>query len=154
VLLEELEQAGVRPHDAVADLKAEGLEVVRSGWRDPPGSLARQPTASRPPFEPTLVGDEEAKSAALRVAKHMRACRPAYETYVPCIEPAKLRALGVPFGTLPGQVEVSGITTDDFVVTGRSSPGRRFELATNDLGPALRTCRPKGRGRCPPSGRW
>jgi hypothetical protein len=154
VLIDELNESRVRPYDRVEDLDAEGLEIVRSAWRDVPRSLAGPPVASEPPAETRIIGDSETKSNTLRVASHLRACRPAYDAYQPCAEPAKLRAVSVPIGAGPSQVEVSGLTTDDFVVTGHSALSHHFMVSTSDGRRQPRFCHPRGRGGCPASGRW
>jgi hypothetical protein len=153
-LVDELNESSVRPHDRADDLDIEGLEVLRSGWRDAPGSAANPPFIAEPPGEERRLSDRLTKSHALRLARHMTACGAAFESYLPCTEPAKLRAVGVPIGAAASQVEISGVSSDDFVVTGHSRLGHHFTVGRSDGRELPRTCDPPGRGGCPAGGRW
>ena len=114
---------------------------------------------------PTLAGhrdkghDALAKSDTAVVAAQMEQCRVETDDFRDCNTAAKLDAeigstTGAVFGNGAGEVQVQQATRTSFRLRARSPSGSAYTLVRPATGPVERTCTPKNRGGCPPSGDW
>jgi type IV pilus assembly protein PilA len=84
----------------------------------------------------TKAQDSSAKSDARNMVSQLESCYTDANTYVGC--PGSVTGLDV--GTGPGQVAVSGQTTDAYVVTATSKSNNTFVITKASNGTTTRTC--------------
>jgi type IV pilus assembly protein PilA len=97
--------------------------------------------------------DADAKSNARNIVSHMESCFANSETYVGCNTSSDVTGSGIPTGTATGQVELSGMATDGYTVTGHSKSNNNFTISKSG-GTVTRRCTSTGQGACPSSGSW
>jgi type IV pilus assembly protein PilA len=78
--------------------------------------------------------DASAKSNARNAVSQIETCFTDNETYAGCTIPA---SSGLPVGTGQGQVQVSGLGADTYVVTGYSKSGCNFVITRPTGGAAV-----------------
>jgi type IV pilus assembly protein PilA len=93
--------------------------------------------------------DASAKSNARNAVSQIETCFTDQETYSGCSIPA---SSGLPVGTNPGQVQVSGQGTDTYVVTAYSKSGCQFIITRPTGGGAV--TRTLGGSNCPSGSSW
>ncbi|HEX8085281.1 MAG TPA: pilin [Solirubrobacteraceae bacterium] len=109
---------------------------------------------------PTFLGqqkkgqDASAKSDARNLVSQVESCFADTQTYASCDTAGELGTTGLSIGSSQGQVEVTGATVDDYVITGHSKSGNNFLITKVDGGTPTRTCTTAGSGACPTGGSW
>ncbi|MGH2848809.1 MAG: type IV pilin protein [Thermoleophilaceae bacterium] len=98
--------------------------------------------------------DADAKSNARNLVSHVESWYAGEQTYVGALASDDVVDSGLPLGTGPGQVTVSGETIDDYVIEAESVSGQVFTITKVDGGAPTRTCTVGGNGGCPTSGSW
>jgi type IV pilus assembly protein PilA len=98
--------------------------------------------------------DADAKSGARNMVSQLESCYSQDQTYANCASSDDVTQSGIATGTADGQVELSGLTTDDFVVTGHSRSTNDFTITKTNNGAPVRTCTTTGDGGCPTNGSW
>jgi type IV pilus assembly protein PilA len=88
----------------------------------------------------TKAQDSSAKSDARNMVSQMESCYTDSNTYVGC--PGS--GTGMSIGSGPGQVAVSGQSTDAYVVTATSKSGNTFVITKNSDGTTARSCTVSG----------
>jgi type IV pilus assembly protein PilA len=88
----------------------------------------------------TKAHDSSAKSDARNMVSQLESCYTDANTYVGC--PGSVTGLDV--GSGPGQVAVSGQTTDAYVVTATSKSNNTFTITKASNGTTTRTCTVSG----------
>ena len=88
----------------------------------------------------TKAQDSSAKSDARNMVSQLESCYTDANTYVGC--PGSVTGLDV--GNGPGQVQVSGQTTDAYVVTATSKSNNTFTITKASTGLTTRTCAVSG----------
>jgi type IV pilus assembly protein PilA len=109
---------------------------------------------------PTFLGqqkkgqDASAKSDSRNLVSQVESCFADTQTYASCDTATELGTTGLSIGSGQGQVEITGATADDYVITGHSKSGNNFIVTKVDGGPPARTCTTAGQGACPTGGAW
>jgi type IV pilus assembly protein PilA len=85
--------------------------------------------------------DADAKSNARNMVSQLESCYAQDQDYTNC-------------GSADGEVSLSGLTTDDFVVVGHSKSSNDFTIEKTDNAAPVRTCTTGGDGGCPTGGSW
>jgi type IV pilus assembly protein PilA len=98
--------------------------------------------------------DADAKSGARNMVSQLESCYSQDQDYTNCASSQDVTQSGIPVGTSNGQVQLSGLTVDDFVVTGHSKSGNKFTITKTNNGAPVRTCTSTGNGGCPSNGSW
>jgi type IV pilus assembly protein PilA len=98
--------------------------------------------------------DADAKSGARNMVSQLESCYSQDQSYANCASSQDVTQSGIPVGTNNGQVQLSGLTSDDFVVTGHSNSGNKFTITKTNNGAPVRTCDTDGNGGCPSNGSW
>jgi type IV pilus assembly protein PilA len=94
--------------------------------------------------------DASAKSNARNAVSQIETCFTDSETYVGCTIPA---TSGLPVGTGPGQVQVSGQGVDSYTVTAKSKSNCDYVIARPAGGGAVTRTHVNG-GNCPSGTSW
>ena len=96
---------------------------------------------------PTFLGkranadDADAKSNARNLVTYMDACNTSKEDFTKCATQADNEAKDLPWGSGPGQVEVTDTTKTTYTVKAVSnSAGHTFTITRTNSGGMLRTC--------------
>jgi type IV pilus assembly protein PilA len=89
--------------------------------------------------------DSEAKSNVRNLVSHMESCFTTNESYADCdADNSDIASSGIEIGTGEGQVAISGLNVDTYVLTTLSKSGETFTYDKNtarETGPAvLKTC--------------
>jgi type IV pilus assembly protein PilA len=100
--------------------------------------------------------DADAKSNARNLVSQVESCYTPAEDYRQCDTQAELGNTGIPYGTNPGEAEVSAAQQATFTVTAVSKAltagaNNTFTIARNSNGATTRTC--TGGGGCK-NGTW
>jgi type IV pilus assembly protein PilA len=100
--------------------------------------------------------DADAKSNARNLVSQVESCYTPAEDYRQCDTQAELGNTGIPYGTNPGEAEVSAAQQSAFTITAVSKAltagtNNTFTIARNSGGVVTRTC--TGGGGCK-SGTW
>ena len=109
---------------------------------------------------PTFLGqqkkgqDASAKSDARNLVSQVESCFADTQDYAACDTALELGTTGLTLGAAAGQVEVTGATSDDYVIKGHSKSGNTFNITKVDGGAPTRTCSTAGSGACPTGGNW
>jgi|SRR5215207_121641 len=143
-LAEALNESGIRPRDPVGSLDLNGIEIVSATWS---GTPASEPVLSEP------TNDTETKRQLERLARRLNACSAA-DGYAACTDIDALAHAGIFIGGGSGQLNISGVTRNDYVIAGQSTSGTAFTISRERGIPAARFCAPSGGHGCPASGRW
>jgi type IV pilus assembly protein PilA len=98
--------------------------------------------------------DADAKSDARNLVSHLESCFAGSETFSGCDSSEDVTESGLPLGTNPGEVNPSGLDTDDYLITAYSESGTEFTIEKVDGGAPVRECDDPGRGGCPSTGSW
>jgi type IV pilus assembly protein PilA len=98
--------------------------------------------------------DADAKSNARNMVSQLESCYSQSQTYVGCDTSQDVTQSGIPTGTANGQVNITGLSTDDFTVTGNSHSGNDFLITKTNNGAPVRSCDTDGEGGCPSNGSW
>ena len=98
--------------------------------------------------------DADAKSNARNLVSQLESCYSQDQTYANCASSQDVTQSGIALGTADGEVELSGLTSDDFVVTGHSKSTNDFTITKTNNGAPTRTCSATGNGGCPSTGSW
>jgi hypothetical protein len=88
------------------------------------------------------------------MVSQLESCYSQDQSYAGCATSQDVTQSGIATGTADGQVELSGLTTDDFVVTGHSKSTNDFTITKTDNGAPVRRCTATGNGGCPSNGSW
>jgi type IV pilus assembly protein PilA len=98
--------------------------------------------------------DADAKSNARNMVSQLESCYSQDQDYTLCAGSQDVTQSGIPVGGANGQVSLSGLTVDDFVVTGHSHSTNDFTITKTNNGAPQRSCTATGNGGCPTSGNW
>ena len=98
--------------------------------------------------------DADAKSGARNMVSQLESCYSQDQDYTNCASSQDVTQSGIPVGSADGQVQLSGLTTDEFVVVGHSKSTNDFTITKTNNGAPVRTCTTTGNGGCPTNGSW
>jgi type IV pilus assembly protein PilA len=103
--------------------------------------------------------DASAKSDARNMVSHVESCYTESQDYTQCDSDAELSGggtspTGLPFGSAPGQVEVTGASASAYTVIGHSKSGNEFSIEKAAGGAITRNCTTGGKAGCPSGGSW
>ena len=86
--------------------------------------------------------DAEAKSNVRNLVSHMESCFAGAESYAACDASTDVTESGIPLGTAEGEVEISGLGDETYVLTGLSRSGESFvyDKDTTRTPATLKTC--------------
>jgi type IV pilus assembly protein PilA len=98
--------------------------------------------------------DADAKSNARNMVSQLESCYAQDQDYTNCGSSDDVTQSGIPVGSADGEVSLSGLTTDDFVVVGHSKSSNDFTIEKTDNAAPVRTCTTGGDGGCPTGGSW
>ena len=96
--------------------------------------------------------DAAAKSDARNMVSQLESCYSQDQDYTNCATSQDVTGSGLAVGTANGQVGLSGLGTDDFVVTGYSKSGNDFVITKSNGGTPTRSCTTISTGGCPSGG--
>lgn len=95
---------------------------------------------------PTFLGqqkkgqDASAKSDARNLVSHVESCFADTQTYVSCDSAAELGTTGLNYGNGPGQVDVTGATSDGYTSIATSKSSNTFSIIKTAGGAPTRSC--------------
>jgi type IV pilus assembly protein PilA len=98
--------------------------------------------------------DADAKSGARNMVSQLESCYSQDQDYTNCATSQDVTESGIATGSADGQVQLSGLTTDDFVIVGHSKSGNDFTITKEDNAAVVRDCTTGGDGGCPSGGSW
>ena len=105
--------------------------------------------------------DAQAKSNARNLVTQVESCFATQANYNRCDTLAELEnAGGIPWGSAPGQAQVTATTAHSFEIEAVSvsnlgGPNHVFTIAKDvNTGVITKTCTPTGKAGCPTSGVW
>lgn len=143
-LAKALNESGIRPRDPLENIDLDGIEIVHATWS---GTQVPQPAHSEP------TNDSETKRQLERLARRLNACSAA-DGYAACTDIDALARAGIFVGEGSGQLTISAVTRNGYIVTGQSTSGTAFTISRERGIPAARFCAPSGSHGCSPRGRW
>jgi type IV pilus assembly protein PilA len=98
--------------------------------------------------------DADAKSGARNMVSQLESCYAQDQDYTNCASSDDVTQSGIATGSSNGQVQLTGLSTDDFTVIGHSRSNNKFTIKKTDNGAPTRTCTNTGDGGCPTNGSW
>jgi type IV pilus assembly protein PilA len=100
--------------------------------------------------------DSSAKSDARNMVSQVESCYTDAQNYSLCDgNPAtELQNTGLDIGGSTGQVEVTGATSNTYVIVGHSKSGNNFTITKATTGTITRSCGTPGEGSCLTGGTW
>jgi type IV pilus assembly protein PilA len=98
--------------------------------------------------------DADSKSGARNLVSALESCYAQDQKFDNCATSQEVTDSGIARGSADGEVELSGLSGNNYTIVGHSLSGNDFTITKTSGGAPQRTCSTASKGGCNSSGSW